>query len=188
MRSASCEQLSTRVRPVGPSPPNSLDRVESRDQVSERFSRLLSSLTLAALIAVTAVTFDTLVSRTEIPCYRDLLFFTVPFKRFLADNLRHGEIPLWNPDILMGTPFLANFQSGVFYPPSVLLLLPFPIGFNVFLLAQYLVALTGAWIWLRDRDLSLSATAVGSAIFTLGGYLASVLNLTNHLQGGVWAP
>jgi hypothetical protein len=173
---------------AGRAPLNLLDCTESGERAAARSIVLASFLTIVALIAATAFTFDTLLSPREIPCYRDLLFFTVPFKRFLADHLRRGEIPFWNPDILLGTPFLANLQSGVFYPLSVLLLLPFPIGFNIFLFAHYLVALTGTWMWLRDRELSIPAAAVGTAIFTLGGYLVSVLNLTNHLQGGVWAP
>ena len=46
----------------------------------------------------------------------------------------------------MGAPYLANLQSGVFYPPSLLLLLPLPLGFNLFLFAHYLIALSGAWM------------------------------------------
>ena len=88
----------------------------------------------------------------------------------------------------MGTPFLSSLQTGVFYPPSLLLIVPFPLGFNLFLLAHYLVALAGAYVFLRDRELSLPASAIGSLSFVLGGYLVSMLNLTNHLQSAVWAP
>src|SRR5205823_14422401 len=115
-------------------------------------------------------------------------FFVLPMKHFLAAHMHLGEIPLWNPWIYMGTPFLAGLQTGVFYPPSLLLALPFPLGLNLFLLAHYYIALVGAWAFLRDRSLSRAACGIGSLTFVLGGYLVSMLPETNHLQGSVWVP
>jgi hypothetical protein len=145
-------------------------------------------LGIIALLVATSITFSSLLSTRNIPTYRDLLFFTWPLKHFFHERLLRGELPLWNPLILMGTPYLANLQSGVFYPPSLLLLLPLPLGFNLFLFAHYLIALSGAWMWLRARGLGGIPAAAGAAVFTLGGYLVSLLNLTNHLQAAAWAP
>ncbi|MET0152282.1 MAG: hypothetical protein ABW298_06710, partial [Candidatus Binatia bacterium] len=147
-----------------------------------------ATLGIVALVVATSVTFSSLLSPRNIPTYRDLLFFTWPLKHFLHERLLQGEIPLWNPLLLMGTPYLANLQSGVFYPPSLLLLLPLPLGFNLFLFAHYLIALSGAWVWLRARGMTGIPAATGAAVFTLGGYLVSLLNLTNHLQAAAWAP
>lgn len=143
---------------------------------------------LAIVAGALVVTFFDLLSTTRLPAYRDLLGFTLPLKHYLAERARAGSMPLWNPWILLGTPFLANLQSAVFYPPSALLLLPFPLGLNLFLLAHYLIACSGSWAWLRQRGLGIAAAGVGSSVFALGGYLISVMNLTNHLQGNVWAP
>jgi hypothetical protein len=144
----------------------------------------LALATLAAMLW----TFSGLLHADQIPAYRDLLLFVVPIKYFLGEELRRGEIPLWNPYIHLGTPFLAGLQSAVFYPLSLLLVIPFPLGFNFFLLAHYAVALVGMWRLLRYRAMSVSATAVGSLVFVLGGYLVSMLNVTNHLQAAVWTP
>ncbi len=140
--------------------------------------------TLAAMLW----TFSGLLHADQIPAYRDLLLFVVPIKYFLGEELRRGEIPLWNPYIHLGTPFLAGLQGAVFYPLSLLLVIPFPLGFNLFLLAHYAVALVGMWRLLRYRGMSVSTTAVGSLGFVLGGYLVSMLNVTNHLQAAVWTP
>src|SRR3970040_1937149 len=44
----------------------------------------------------------------------------------LAQSFAAGELPLWDRSMAMGFPLLANFQSGVFYPPHLfLLVLPF---------------------------------------------------------------
>jgi hypothetical protein len=133
-------------------------------------------------------TFSGLLRADQLPAYRDLLLFVVPIKYFLGEALRRGEIPLWNPYIHLGTPFLAGLQSAVFYPLSLLLVMPFPLGFNLFLLAHYAVALIGMWRLLRYRGMSVPSTAVGSLSFVIGGYLVSMLNVTNHLQAAVWTP
>jgi hypothetical protein len=143
---------------------------------------------IVTLAVATSIAFSSLLSAQNIPTYRDLLFFTWPLKYFLHERLLQGQFPLWNPLLLMGTPYLANLQSGVLYPPSLLLLFPLPLGFNLFLFAHYLVALSGTWMWLRFRGMAGIPAATGAAVFTLGGYLVSLLNLTNHLQAAAWAP
>jgi hypothetical protein len=143
---------------------------------------------LLAAFAATALTFDDLLTGDRVPVYRDLLHIILPMRHYLAEHLRRGEIPLWNPLTYMGTPFLANLQSGVLYPPSVLLLLPPPLGSDLFIFAHYVIALTGMWMWLRGRCLSPASSAVGSLVFTLSGYLVSTMSVTPHLQGAAWAP
>src|ERR1051325_11391458 len=125
-------------------------RAVSPPVVATRRSTLICFL---LLVVFAAVSLKDLLSAERIPAYRDLLAFFVPYKHFLTEHLRQGRVPLWNPWLYMGTPFLGNLQSGVFSPPSALLLLPFPLGFNVFLFAHYMIALGGFWLLLRDRDL-----------------------------------
>ena len=38
------------------------------------------------------------------------------WRAFAAASLRSGHLPLWNPFTYGGEPFLAGFQSAVFYP------------------------------------------------------------------------
>jgi len=47
-----------------------------------------------------------------------------PWRAFAFDQIRAGHLPLWNPYILCGTPFLGNFQSAMLYPPNLLFLMP----------------------------------------------------------------
>ncbi|MGD8399031.1 MAG: hypothetical protein PVG11_09260, partial [Anaerolineae bacterium] len=51
----------------------------------------------------------------------DLASFLFPTYRFAAERLWHGDLPLWNPHLYGGVPFLADMQSGLFYPPYLLL-------------------------------------------------------------------
>ena len=39
-----------------------------------------------------------------------------PWRAFAHRSFAAGALPLWNPHSLCGAPFLANFQSALFYP------------------------------------------------------------------------
>ncbi len=150
--------------------------------------RLLPSVVGVVVLTALLVSLSDLLGGGRIPIYRDLLPFVYPYRAFLAERLSSGELPLWNPYVHLGVPFLASLHASVLYPPSALLLLPFPLGFNVFLLAQYLIGVIGFAAWLRSRALDSVAVAVGALVFAIGGYLPSALTNTAHLQAAVWIP
>ncbi|MBI5302235.1 MAG: YfhO family protein [Chloroflexi bacterium] len=50
----------------------------------------------------------------------DLAQFLYPTYAFAAEWWRHGVIPLWNPYLFGGMPFVGDIQSGVFYPLNLL--------------------------------------------------------------------
>ncbi len=51
----------------------------------------------------------------------DVLLYFLPMSDFMRERFLLGEIPLWNPHVLLGQPLLGNPQMGVFYPPNVIL-------------------------------------------------------------------
>ncbi|MBV9133850.1 MAG: hypothetical protein JO318_14200, partial [Chloroflexi bacterium] len=53
----------------------------------------------------------------------DAFVYFYPQRVFLAQSLLAGRIPLWDPQLFLGAPFLANPQTAVLYPPSWLFLL-----------------------------------------------------------------
>ncbi len=53
----------------------------------------------------------------------DLVSFLWPTYRFAARSLRQGVIPLWNPYLYSGVPFVADNQAGLFYPVNLALFL-----------------------------------------------------------------
>ena len=46
----------------------------------------------------------------------DILHYFYPYRDYAASALREGRIPLWNPYIFLGAPFLANPQAAALYP------------------------------------------------------------------------
>jgi hypothetical protein len=56
----------------------------------------------------------------------DLAPFLYPNYRFAAEQVRQGNLPLWNPHLYSGIPFAADIQTGLFYPVNVVLFLVVP--------------------------------------------------------------
>ncbi len=163
-------------------------RDDARDPAPGRDERTAAGGWLIVALAVVGFALRDLVSTDRLVDHRDLVVFVAPFKHFLGERLGRGELPLWNPYVYLGTPFLASLQSGVLYPPSLLLLLPFPLGLNLFLLLHYAIATVGAWALARGRGLSPVSAAIGAVVFSLGGFMVSLLSLTNDLQSAAWTP
>ncbi|MBI1297152.1 hypothetical protein GC175_19560 [bacterium] len=51
----------------------------------------------------------------------DLVSFLYPTYRFAASVIQTGHLPLWNPTLYGGAPFISDIQAGFLYPPNLLL-------------------------------------------------------------------
>lgn len=51
----------------------------------------------------------------------DLVSFLFPTYRFAAAQLHQGSLPLWNPTLYAGAPFISDIQAGFLYLPNLLL-------------------------------------------------------------------
>ena len=68
-------------------------------------------------------------------------------RAYLVRSLLSGRIPLWNPHVGLGRPFLADIESAAFYPPNLLYLVVEPhLGLTLLLIAHTALLLFG---WLR---------------------------------------
>ncbi len=90
-----------------------------------RDDRRWDVLCAALLAAMIAAFFWRTISGTA---YRpadggDLVSFLFPIYRFAARTLSQGSLPLWNPHLYGGAPFITDVQAGFLYPPNLLLFL-----------------------------------------------------------------
>lgn len=71
----------------------------------------------------------------------DLVIQNYAWKNFVRESAATGEIPLWNPYLFAGAPFLANGQHAALYPFSVLFLMLSPAeAYGWFALSQIWLA------------------------------------------------
>ena len=93
-------------------------------------------------------------------------------KALAARSLLAGHVPWWDPFTLGGSPFVANLQSQVFYPPNWLfLVLPLGWGLSVFSALHLALAGLGALALARVTGRSLPASVLAGVATTSCGFV-----------------
>jgi hypothetical protein len=119
----------------------------------------------------------------------DLVLENAVWKAHIRESLAAGELPLWNPKILTGIPFLAAGQASVFYPLNVIFyLLPLDLAYGWFTALQ--VAIAGATMYLFGRVLRLRVLAAlfGAVVYMFSGFLIVSVVFTMFLAAVPWLP
>jgi hypothetical protein len=129
---------------------------------------------LLAAAAVLAVFFSPALLSSDQFLFRDAGRMHWPVKRYVAEELRRGRLPEWNPYAGLGTPFVGGAVDAVQHPFNLLLVaLPFELGFKLWVLASYLLAACGGYAWGRQLGRGWHASLASGLAFALGGYLVS---------------
>jgi hypothetical protein len=119
------------------------------------------------------------------------------FASFETASLAHGKLPLWNPFAYSGSPFWADVQAAVAYPPSLLTAvgsalatgrMPY-LALEIEAVAHLALAGAFTYLFIRRVSSSRSGALVGALAFGLGGYLTGypVLQLA-VLESNAWLP
>ncbi len=123
------------------------------------------------------------------------------FSVYQFERLRAGEIALWNPYNYGGSPFLADVQASVFYPPRLLSMsLTALLGggwrYESLQVETLLHTLVTSWlayaflrrITLARRGSRLGALA-GALVWAYGGFLSGYPQLqANIMAAACWLP
>lgn len=126
----------------------------------------------------------------------DLVSFVYPMIRFAAQSLHHGELPLWNPFLYAGAPFLADNQSGLFYPPNLLLFLlnPHPSYRAVegLVLFHFWLAGTNLYLclrgWRRQNRIAILPAMLGALAFMFSDLFITHIGNLNLNAVIAWLP
>jgi hypothetical protein len=155
---------------------------------SERSRDLIAILLLCAVIALF---FWKLLFTNLILARGDTFLYIYPYWTAAREALCDGRLPLWNPDLFMGAPFLANSQAGVLYPLNWLLWLGFdtPTAASLAIVLHLWLA-AGLTYGFARSGLGLHRPPAWTAavLYALGGYLTAQAEHVNQLQGLAWLP
>jgi hypothetical protein len=104
----------------------------------------------------------------------------IPFRVAVAEMVRNGYAPLWNPWLFCGMPLFAAAQAGVLFPLNwFYLLFPAALATNFMMLSTYMVAALGAYLYARRSGIGIAGAAVTSIIWQCGGFLVNQVGHTN---------
>jgi hypothetical protein len=145
-------------------------------------------LALLALLALVLAFFWKLTFTNLIIARGDIFYYFYPYRDFAAQAVREGRVALWNPYLFMGAPFMANSQSGFFYPFNLLMSwLDTTRAISWTIVLHIFIAASGAYLFARlIMRLSIAAALLAAISFGLGGYLGTQIEHVNQLQGLAW--
>lgn len=119
----------------------------------------------------------------------DLILQNYQWKRFTLESLRAGEIPLWNPHLFGGIPFLAAGQHSMLYPLSILyLVLPLDKAYGWFAALQMGIAGICMFIFMRTLGLRRASAVFSGIAYQLSGVMAVSVVHPMILAAAAWLP
>ncbi|HET6316904.1 MAG TPA: hypothetical protein VFG86_10630 [Chloroflexota bacterium] len=147
-------------------------------------------LAAGGLLAATLLFYFPLVFLGRALADYDALVYFIPQRAYLARSLLSGQLPLWDPDIFLGAPFLANPQTAVLYPPSWLFLVgpPHAVYTLQLVLHAFLAALFTYLFARRAFGVSVLAGAIGGLSYAFGGFAVGQVGHLNQISAAAWLP
>ncbi|MHB1355706.1 MAG: oligosaccharide flippase family protein [Anaerolineae bacterium] len=119
----------------------------------------------------------------------DLILQNYVWKQFTLDSVRAGQVPLWNPYIVGGMPFLADGQHSMMYPFSIpFYILPLANAYGWYALLHTFFAGLFMYILARTLKAGRLGSIVAGTTFMFSGFMF-IHNVFPMIEGAVvWLP
>ncbi|MBI3558882.1 YfhO family protein [Candidatus Gottesmanbacteria bacterium] len=112
-----------------------------------------------------------------------------PWRNLSIEILKKGELPLWNPYNLAGTPLLANLQSAPFYPLNALFFIfDFSLAWSILVILQIILGGIFMHLFLKNLSLSPMAVTIGVLSWVGSGFFVAWLEWNTTVQTAIWLP
>ena len=151
-----------------------------------RTRRFLPSL---FIIAFTCAALYRLVLLGQALYWGDLFLYFYPLQAFVQEQLRSGQIPLWNPYVFCGQPLVGNPQAWVFYPTTILLyVVPVWLYFTLNTVLHLALAGLGSYLYLRRLTADRTGATLGAIVFLGSGFMLARLQFPTMVQSAAYLP
>ncbi len=153
---------------------------ETTGNIRSIFGNRATLISLAIIIGIGLAYFHKIIFGGEILTGGDVLAGAAIFEDYATERIAGGQMPLWNPYIFSGMPFLDSMTwNGIVYPnywirtlfesvPGVTL----PRLF--FLVIHYLIAGVGTFFFLRSRKVGHAGSVIAGVAFMLSPHLVGL--------------
>jgi len=119
----------------------------------------------------------------------DNLTQNFPLRVLSGELLRHGRLPLWNPDIWSGAPLLAGWNAAAMYPGTwFFAVLPGVAAFEVNVIAVGAIGGLGLFVFVRRQGCSALASLLAALTFSYTGFMSGQSVHLGLVTGMAFAP
>ena len=107
-----------------------------------------------------------------------------PLHVLVGSMYRHGELPFWNQYIFSGTPLLAGFNAGAFYPLlGLFAILPDRVAWIATEVILFSLIAIGMYLFLRALKLSTIPSVLAAVAFSFSGVVLSQVDHIDMTEG-----
>ena len=108
----------------------------------------------------------------------DQFYAGYPFREFAAASLRSGHgIPLWNPFLMGGMPYVAAMHGDIFYPTFLLrMILPTDVAMTWSFMIHVFLAGFFTYLFLRAWGLGFLPSVIGGIAYLMCGPIAAYVS------------
>ena len=125
----------------------------------------------------------------HIPLYSDLILQNYPWWQFIRQSFQDGQLPLWNPYIFSGTPFLVKGQHLALYPLSILFyFVPLERAYGLFIIIHFGLAAWTAAFLARTVGISRYGALLSGMIYGFSGFMLARAVFPMIIAAAVWLP
>jgi O-antigen/teichoic acid export membrane protein len=120
----------------------------------------------------------------------DLVLENLAWKDFIVQSLRAGDVPLWNPNLFAGVPFLAAGQHSALYPLSAVFYagLPLTRAYGAFTILQLWLAGVFMYLFVRVLRLGRFPALIAGVIYQLSAFMLVSVVFTMIIAAAAWLP
>lgn len=113
----------------------------------------------------------------------------VPGKIFTAQWLRKGVLPLWNPTIFAGIPWISEINQSVLYPSTLFFAVFSPaIALNLSLIGHLVFTFIGMYVLARKLRINHTSALLAGILWTFSTQVTGSLNNLSTIQSLAWFP
>jgi hypothetical protein len=148
----------------------------TRPEWSPPFAGAWAALTFA--LCTIALGFPALSGGFLVNPRSDQFFAGYPFREFAAASLRSGHgIPLWNPYLFGGMPYVAAMHGDIFYPTFLLrMILPTDVAMTWSFMIHIFLAGFFTYLLVRAWGLGFLPSVIGGIAFLMCGPIAAYVS------------
>lgn len=129
------------------------------------------------------------IGRPQNELLSDLILENYVWKRFILDSLKQGELPLWNPYLFAGVPFLAAGQHSALYPLSLLYyVMPLWLAYGWYTALNLGIAGVCMFIFMRTLGMGRTASTFAGVTYQLSGFMLVSVVFQMVIASAAWLP
>lgn len=123
----------------------------------------------------------------EIPFMGDIIDYYYPIQYLITQQLRQGDVPVWNNRLFSGMPLMAH--SGALYPFNLLsILMPAWMTMTYSLLIHFSLAGVFTYLYTRALGICRKGAVVAGCVFMFCGFSMAHLGHHNINRTVPWLP